>query len=211
MPADRPHFLLFAEATNSSAGGHEWRFALQPIGGGETITADDVESGISGDRLELLAAVRGLEALPEPSRVTLLTRSRYVRRGLSHDLAQWRAMGWRWERFGRLAPIRDQDLWQRLDRALIIHEVACWPWPQNGQAPVAADLEESAVTTYGIAGAGAIEPGFEPTLVIVQRKQNDTKLSLRRPRKLTRHSIAGRDRKAQRRNESPRPELSRTA
>jgi ribonuclease HI len=213
MPDDRPHYLLFAEATNISVSDRQWRFVLQPIGSGERISADDVESEISGDRLELLAAVRGLEALEQPSRVTLLSRSKYVRRGISHDMNPWRDSGWRWERFGRLVPIRDHDLWQRLDRALTIHEVACWPWPQDGQAPVAAEIDESAAfTTYGIASAGAMEPCFEPTLVIVQRRRADAGKKSRLPGKQTRPAIAGRNlRRNGNWNESNRPELSRTA
>jgi ribonuclease HI len=213
MPVDRPHYLLFAEATNITESDRQWRFVLQPIGSGERVSADDVESDISGDRLELLAAVRGLEALEQPSRVTLLSRSKYVRRGISHDMNQWRDSGWRWERFGRLVPVRDHDLWQRLDRALTIHEVACWPWPQDGHAPVAAEIAESAaVTTYGIASSGAIEPCFEPTLVIVQRRRTGAGSKPRFSGKRNRRAIAGKNRQTARNwNESKRPELSRTA
>jgi ribonuclease HI len=212
MPADRPHFLLFAEGSNAPSQDRQWRFVLQPIDGGDRISADDVEAQVSGDRLELLAALRGLEALEQPSRVTLLTRSRYVRRGISHDLAQWRDSGWRWERFGRLVPIRDHDLWQRLDRALAIHEVACWPWPKDGRVPIATEMDESAVTTYGIGCAGAIEPSFEPTLVIVERKRPATRNVLRRVDKQTRRRFATLNQEtADRWSKAVRPELSRTA
>jgi ribonuclease HI len=204
MPADRPHFLLLAEATCSADDERQWQFALEPVEGGDRITANDVESKVSCDRLELLAAVRGLEALEQPSRVTLLTCSLYVRRGINHDLGRWRESHWRWERFGRLVPIRDQDLWQRLDRALAIHDVAC--------CPVANVAEEPAVATYGIACAGAIEPRFEPTLVIVRRKQGPTRRVLRRPNKPARPKFATLNQKAAERWSGPaRPELSRTA
>ena len=212
MPADRPHYLLFAEATNITESDRQWRFVLQPIEGGERISADDIESETSGDRLELLAAVRGLEALEQPSRVTLLSRSKYVRRGISHDLNQWRESGWRWERFGRLVPIRDHDLWQRLDRALTIHEVACWPWPQDGQVPAAAAADGSAVTTYGIACAGAIEPCLEPTLVIVQQNRHNKRNVFRRSGKQTGRKFAKMNLEtAECWNETARHELSRTA
>ena len=102
---------------------------LQPIGGDQFLVAADVEPGTRGNRLELLAVVRGLEALEQPSRVTLLTRSRYVNRGIRRGLSQWRERKWRWERFGQLVPIRDRDLWQRVDRALEFHRVECCPAP----------------------------------------------------------------------------------
>jgi ribonuclease HI len=195
--------LLFSEAINEAAGDFKWHFALQPIGSGEPLFAEDVEADVSGDRLELLSVVRGLEALAQPSRVTLLTKSRYVRRGIGHDLGEWRARGWRWERFGRLVPIRDQDLWQRLDRGLTIHEVACWPCPQEGETPVAAD-ESAAVTTFSIASAGANEPCLEPAVVIVRQKQPSVRMVSLHTSKRTRHT-------AQHWTKSNRPELSRTA
>jgi ribonuclease HI len=169
MPADSPHYLLFTDTIEPRGGEPQWQFDLQPLGHGERVFASDVESDVSGNRLELLAAVRGIEALAEPARVTLMTRSRYVRRGISQGLSHWRARNWQWERFGRLVAIRDQDLWQRLDRALTIHQVACWPWPLEGETPVTADVATVATTTYGIASAAAVEPLMEPTLLIVQR------------------------------------------
>jgi ribonuclease HI len=96
------------------------------VGAGERIAAEDAEPEADANRLELLAVVRGLEALDGPARVTLLCGSRYVRRGVQNDLAQWRDSGWRWECFGKLVPIRDLDLWQRVDRALAIHQVECY-------------------------------------------------------------------------------------
>jgi ribonuclease HI len=128
MPVQSPHFLLYAEA---SVGGHSrprWKFVLQSIGGDDRLTAADIEPETRPSRLELLAVVRGLEALDQPSRVTLLTRSRYVRRGLRRELGHWRERRWSWERFGKLVPIRDHDLWQRVDRALEFHQVECCAW-----------------------------------------------------------------------------------
>lgn len=99
----------------------------------------DEEAFTCGERLELLAVVRGLEALDGPSRVTLVTKSRYVSRGLRFGMAEWRANDWNWERFGRVVPVKDSDLWQRVDRALLYHEVECQAW----QFEAAATAEES--------------------------------------------------------------------
>jgi ribonuclease HI len=123
MQAASPHYLLFTEASVSTGADPRWRFVLQPIGGDNFLAAEDVEPGTSENRLELLAVVRGLEALDEPSRVTLLTASRYVNRGIRRGMSQWRERTWRWERFGQLVPIRNQDLWQRIDRAMQFHQV----------------------------------------------------------------------------------------
>jgi len=60
--------------------------------------------------------------------VTLVTKSRYVSRGMKRGLADWRANSWHWERFGRVVPVRDHDLWRRVDRALHFHQVDCRLW-----------------------------------------------------------------------------------
>jgi hypothetical protein len=72
--------------------------------------------------------IRGLEALDEPSRVTLVTSSRYVRRGLLYGLTEWRTNDWAWEWYGQMVPVKNRDLWQRLDRALEYHHVECRRW-----------------------------------------------------------------------------------
>lgn len=133
MQAPGKHYLLFTDAVTRTCRSQEWRFVLQPIDGGERVVASDVETDADGMRLALLAVVRGLEALDGPSRVTLLVANRFVRRGIRRDLAQWRERSWRWERFGQLVPIRDLDLWQRVDRALAIHQVECFAW--NAEEP----------------------------------------------------------------------------
>ena len=133
---DKPHYLLFSESgvgkrgTKSSglARPGSWRFQLESIDGRATFSAMDEETGMSGERLELLAVVRGLEALDQPSQVTLVTNSRYVSHGLRFGLAGWRESSWEWEHFGRRTPVANADLWQRIDRALAIHRVRCRSW-----------------------------------------------------------------------------------
>ena len=132
MSVRPPHFLLYSEAASSRdeavAGPNAWRFKLEPVGAGPTLQASDVEPDVRGERLELFALVRGLEALDQPSTVTLVTSSRYVRMGLAHGLDEWRNNGWRWERFGQMTPVKNSDLWQRIDRALRFHRVECRTW-----------------------------------------------------------------------------------
>ena len=132
MSVRPPHFVLYSEASSSrdTRGGEPdgWRFKLAPVGAGHELTASDVEPDLRGERLELFALVRGLEALDQPSHVTLVTSSRYVRMGLAHGIDEWRNNGWRWERFGQMTPVKNSDLWQRIDRALRFHRVECRTW-----------------------------------------------------------------------------------
>jgi ribonuclease HI len=104
--------------------GH-WRFLLRQIDGPEFLEVSDREPGLLGERLQLFATIRGLEAIGQPARVTLVTSSQYVTRGIRRDLNVWREMNWTWERFGELHPIKHQDLWRRLDHAMQYHHVQC--------------------------------------------------------------------------------------
>lgn len=128
MVSENPHYLLFSEASHDDQHGRSWRFVLQNVDTQRRFTAADAEPSDCGERLELLAVVRGLEALDRPARVTLVTKSRYVSRGLRCSLSEWRYNDWHWERFGRLVEVKDHDLWQRLDRAVRIHQVDCQAW-----------------------------------------------------------------------------------
>lgn len=120
MSVPTPHFLLFSHGRNDQG---EWSFVLQAADGSVTFEAADSEPETHGERLELLALVRGLEALDQPSRVTLVTPSRYVNRGLAYGLDEWRRNGWTWECFGEMVPVKNRDLWQRVDRAVQFHQV----------------------------------------------------------------------------------------
>ncbi len=135
MVATQPQFLLFCDAhiprpQNRNAVNLEslpgrWHFLLERLDGTERLEAADSERAQPRDRLSLLAVVRGLEALDQPSLVTLVTTSRYVSRGLRYGLSEWRDADYNWEHFGVQKPIRNADLWQRIDGALKFHKVAC--------------------------------------------------------------------------------------
>jgi ribonuclease HI len=124
MNATVPRFFLYSECRTEADHG-SWRFVLRHADGSQRLTAEHVEPSISGERLELLSVVRGLESLDEPSRVTLMTACTYVREGIRHGVAEWRVNGWRWERFGQMVPVKDLDLWQRVDRAMQFHQIDC--------------------------------------------------------------------------------------
>ena len=109
----------------------EWHFTLQNLNNSERLEVTEFEPGVVGERLELLAAVRGLEALDQPSHVILLTPSRYVGRGIRHGISCWRDSNWMWERFGQLVDVKDADLWRRIYQALRFHQVDCRSWAHS--------------------------------------------------------------------------------
>jgi ribonuclease HI len=74
--------------------------------------------------MELMAAISALETLKKPCRVDLYTDSQYVRNGISGWIHGWKKNGWR---TADKKPVKNVDLWQRLDAALARHEVK-WHW-----------------------------------------------------------------------------------
>ncbi len=150
-----PEFVLYSESceptvtqqpqasTSKSAAAGSWRFVIRTAAGEPRLEASDNEPDVQDrERLALLAVVRGLEALQQPSHVKLVTSSRYVRRGLRFGLKYWRENNWQWERFGKMTPIKNGDLWKRVDRALRFHDVDCRYWRVDVPAD---DLSQTAV------------------------------------------------------------------
>ncbi len=124
MVATSPHFHLIAHIDRSGRSG-QWQFALRSQDGTHLFEAHDAERDLSVERLDLLTVVRALESLDQPSRVTLVECSDYVWTGIRYGLSEWRGSEWRWEFFGQMVPVKNADLWQRLDRALQFHDVEC--------------------------------------------------------------------------------------
>ncbi len=78
----------------------------------------------TNNRMELLAAIIGLESLKEPCQVILTTDSQYVKQGIESWLANWKKRGWK---TASKQDVKNKDLWQRLDAANSKHEVE-WRW-----------------------------------------------------------------------------------
>ncbi len=78
----------------------------------------------TNNRMELMAAIAGLEALNRPCSVLLTTDSRYVMDGVRSWMPAWKRNGWR---TAARKPVKNIDLWQRLDAALAPHQVE-WRW-----------------------------------------------------------------------------------
>ena len=127
MAATAPHYYLIPAAQRTPSGG-KWRFDLLSKAGRPTLSAEDFEPGErSAARLELTALARGLEALDGPARVTVLVNDQHIRQGLSFGLAEWKANAWQWEHYEQWAPVKNADLWRRVDRAMDFHDVRCAP------------------------------------------------------------------------------------
>ena len=95
------------------------------------------EPHTTNNRMELLAVIRALEALTRPTAVELFTDSQYVKNGIETWIHAWRRNGWK---TADRKPVKNVDLWQRLDTAQARHKVT-WAWikghaghPENERA-----------------------------------------------------------------------------
>ncbi len=91
---------------------------------GQERVLSGAEPVTTNNRMELMAAISALEALTRPCTVDLYTDSQYVRQGITQWLKGWKLNGWR---TASRAPVKNEDLWRRLDAARDQHEVR-WHW-----------------------------------------------------------------------------------
>ncbi len=82
------------------------------------------ELNTTNNRMELMAAIKALEAITRPSKIHMTTDSEYVRKGVLEWMAGWKKRGWK---TAAKQPVKNQDLWQRLDQAIQQHEIN-WFW-----------------------------------------------------------------------------------
>jgi ribonuclease HI len=82
------------------------------------------ELATTNNRMELMAAIQALEALKRPCRVELHTDSQYLRNGIREWIHAWKARGWK---TADKKPVKNEDLWRRLDEARLRHQVD-WHW-----------------------------------------------------------------------------------
>ncbi len=93
-----------------------WRGSERELSGGERLTTNN--------RMELMAAIRGLEALKRRVAVHVYTDSTYLRDGITRWIHRWKANGWK---TAARRPVKNADLWLRLEKALECHDVH-WHW-----------------------------------------------------------------------------------
>ncbi len=100
-------------------------------GWGAVLRYGEVEKELSGaerettnNRMEMMAAIAALEALKRPSHIRLTTDSMYLRNGITQWIHAWKYRGWK-TAAGK--PVKNKDLWQRLDKAIRRHQID-WQW-----------------------------------------------------------------------------------
>lgn len=118
-----PHIEIHTDgACSGNPGPGGWGALLRygetekELSGGEKLTTNN--------RMELLAAIEAIESLNKPCRIDLYTDSQYVQKGISEWLPNWLKRGWK---NAKGEPVKNQDLWQRLNTATKSHQIE-WHW-----------------------------------------------------------------------------------
>ena len=150
---ERPHVTAYTDGSCDTASGRGgWAYLL--ASGGRTRRASGFEPDTTNNRMELTAAVRALEALNRPCRVTVVTDSEYLKKAFTDGwLAKWQRNGWV---TSARQPVKNRDLWERLHAATGRHRID-WRWvkghsgdPDNERVDVLA--RDEAIKLKAVAG-----------------------------------------------------------
>lgn len=127
-------------ACSGNPGPGGWGALLIARDGSKTIKTRELKGGAAdttNNRMELLGAIAALEALGRESAITIITDSAYVKNGVTTWIHGWKRNGWR---TANKKPVKNVDLWQRLEEATAGHQVT-WEWvkghaghPENEKA-----------------------------------------------------------------------------
>lgn len=137
-------------ACSGNPGPGGWGALLLAFGrDGEVVRERELSGGApetTNNRMELTAAAEALEALRRPSTLTLVTDSAYVKDGVTKWIHGWKARGWR---TADKKPVKNEDLWRRLEAAAAAHAVS-WEWVK-GHAGHAENERADALARAGMA------------------------------------------------------------
>ena len=140
-----PELFAYTDgACSGNPGPGGWGALLQAKTGDAVVKERELKGGeadTTNNRMELLAAINALEALERPSTITVVTDSAYVKGGITEWLPSWKRNNWR---TATKKPVKNEDLWRRLDEAAARHQVT-WTWvkghaghPENERADALA-------------------------------------------------------------------------
>lgn len=140
---------LFTDgACSGNPGPGGWAFILRHVKTGTEKEGFGAEENTTNNQMELVAVIRGLEALKRPCDVEIFTDSVYVGKGMTEWMAKWKRNGWR-RREGRdLKAIKNEQLWRRLDELISRHNVKYTRVAGHSGHPENDRCDELAVAAY---------------------------------------------------------------
>ncbi len=131
---------------NPGPGG--WAFLLRHPASDKQLESSGGERETTNNRMELTAVIEGLAALKKPTHVELFTDSVYVGKGMSEWMPKWKANGWKRKEGKKLVPVKNEDLWRRLDELLQSHRVKYTRVAGHSGHPENDRVDELAVAAY---------------------------------------------------------------
>ena len=147
--SSEPEVLLFTDgACSGNPGPGGWAFILRHSGTGKVLEKFGGEKLTTNNRMELQAVIEGLSMLKRPCHVELFTDSEYVRKGLSEWMAGWKKNGWQRRERGKLKPVSNVELWQRLDELVADHNIKFTRVAGHSGHPENDRCDELAVEAY---------------------------------------------------------------
>ena len=132
-------------ACSGNPGPGGWGLVLRYNGTEKELSGSEVET--TNNRMELMAAIEGLRALTRPMRIHIHTDSTYVKDGITKWIVNWKRNGWK---TAAKKPVKNVDLWQALDDALVGHKVE-WFWVKGHSGHVENERAD-ALARAGIPG-----------------------------------------------------------
>ena len=147
--SELPEVHLFTDggcSGNPGPGG--WAFLLRHPASDKQLEGSGGEAETTNNRMELVAVIEGLSALKKPTRVELFTDSVYVGKGMSEWMPKWKANGWKRKEGKRFVPVKNEDLWRRLDELLGTHTVRYTRVAGHSGHPENERVDELAVAAY---------------------------------------------------------------
>ncbi len=146
---ENPEVQLFTDgACSGNPGPGGWAFLLRHAATGRELERAGAERETTNNRMELLAVIRGLEALKRPTSVELVSDSTYVGKGLTEWMPKWKANGWRRRQGDRWAPVKNEELWRCLDALVTRHRVRFKHVPGHSGHPENERCDALAVAAY---------------------------------------------------------------
>jgi ribonuclease HI len=123
-PTPEDEIELYTDgACSGNPGPGGWAFIMRHRVSGKELKSSGAEWNTTNNRMELMAAIEGLESLKRPCRVRLVTDSHYVAKGIAEWLDGWKRNGWRRREGSRWKPLVNEDLWRRIDELKSKHAI----------------------------------------------------------------------------------------
>ena len=145
-----PELFAYTDgACSGNPGPGGWGVLMIARDGGAVVKEREMQGGeplTTNNRMELMAAISALEALTKPVEITVVTDSAYVKNGVTEWIHGWKRNGWR---TAGKDPVKNAELWQRLDAAQARHKVV-WRWIK-GHAGHAENERADALARAGMA------------------------------------------------------------